>query len=328
MLRDVKAKYGWSHRRITQLLKFPGVLLSEGKGSGTPLRISRKKVEEVMLALQGIISPRGIRAKWHVRHDVVADICGGGLLKQVEPEYLPLVGVAKALYRRVDVAAIAEALEASVRPTRVSGTQVTTRVVVEMLKNSTKNPWSVVVSAVLKGELIPIAFNSDEKNLLERMIFDRDVAHKWAYAKMSIENRTYSLEQVAARLMIETTAVAALIRDGYLNVYRDIHGGQSGRFLNEDIDAFDQEYISQNKLRRAYEAKRRGLTIPHELVTGSCKFFGIEPLQLRGMPTRFYPRQGFPKNFKVMERKDLQAKGVLRDKLSFGKNDSNRRPRY
>jgi hypothetical protein len=109
MLRDVKTKFGWSHRRITELLKFPGVLLSEGQGSGTPLRISRKKVEEIMSALEGMISPRGIRAEWRIRHDVVADICDGGLLKQVEPEYLRLVGLAKALYRRADVAAIAEA---------------------------------------------------------------------------------------------------------------------------------------------------------------------------------------------------------------------------
>jgi len=326
MLRDVKTKYGWSHRRITELLKLPGVLLSEGQGSGTPLRISRKKVEEVMLALQGMISPRGIRAEWRVRHEVVADICSGGLLRQVEPEYLPLVGVAKALYRRADVTAIAQALEASACPTLVPGTQVTTRVVVEMLKKNTKNPWSVVVSAVLKGELIPVAFNSDEKNLLERMIFDRDVAHKWAYAEMAIENPTYSQEQVADRLMVETTVVAALTRDGYLNVYRDIHGGQAGRFLNEDIDAFDQKYISQNKLRRTYEAKQRGLKIPPELITGSCKFFRIEPLQLRGMPTRLYPRQSFPKNFRIMKRKELQQKGVL-PKLLIGKNDPNQRLR-
>jgi hypothetical protein len=327
MLRDVKAKYGWSHRRITQLLKFPGVLLSEGQGSGTPLRISRKKVEEVMLALQDIISPRGIRAEWRVRHDVVADICDGGLLKQVEPEYLPLVGIAKALYRRADVTAIAQALEASVRSTRVSGTQVTTRVVVEMLTKNTKNPWSVVVSAVLKGELIPVAFNSDEKNILERMIFDRDVAHKWAYAEMAIENPTYSQEQVAARLMVETTVVAALTRDGYLKVYRDMHGGQAGRFLKEDIDAFDQKYISQIKLRRTYEARQRNRAIHPELVMGSCKFFRIEPLQLRGMPTRLYPRQSFPKNFRIMGRKELHENGVLRNKLLIGRNDPSQRLR-
>ena len=145
---------------------------------------------------------------------------------------------------------------------------------------------------------------------------------------MSIENPTYSQEQVAARLMVETTVVAALTRDGYLKVYRDMHGGQAGRFLKEDIDAFDQKYISQIKLRRTYEAKRRGPKIPPELITGSCKFFRIEPLQLRGMPTRFYPRQGFSKNFRIMDRKELHEKGVLRDKLPIGKNDPKRRPRY
>jgi hypothetical protein len=327
MLRDVKAKYGWSHRRITELLKFPGVLLSEGQGSGTPLRISRKKVDEVMLSLQGMISARTLRGEWRLRHDVVADLCDSGLLKPVEPEYLRLVGMAKALYRRVEIDAIATAFEASVRPMLTSGTQVTTKVVVEMLGKHFKYPWSIVVNAVLSEKLIPIKFDPDEHNLLERMIFDRDSAHKWAYAEMGIENPTHSLEQVAKRLMVDATVVAALIRDGHLQVYRDQHGGPSARVLTEDLDAFDRQYISQNKLRQTYEDKQRGRKIHPDLIVGSCRFFDIEPLQLRGMPTRFYPRQGIPKNFRILERKELHETGALRNNFTIGKNDLDRRPR-
>jgi hypothetical protein len=196
-----------------------------------------------------------------------------------------------------------------------------------MLKRNTKNPWSVVMSAVLKGELIPIDFNHDEKNLLERMIFDRDVAHKWAYAKMAIENPTYSKEQVAARLMVETAVVAALTLEGYLNVYRDIHGGQAGRFLKKDIDAFDRKYISQIKLRRTHEARQHNQPIHPELIMGSCKFFGIEPLQLRGISTRIYPRKNFPENFRIMDRKELHDKGVRRNNFMIGRNDPNQRLR-
>ena len=327
MLRDVKAKYGWSHRRITELLKFPGVLLSEGQGSGTPLRISRKKVDEVMLALQGMISARTLRGEWRLRHDVVADLCDSGLLKQVEPEYLRLVGMAKALYRRGEIDAIAAALEASARPMLTSGTQVTTKVVVEMLRKHFKYPWSFVVSAVLSGKLIPIKFDPDEHNLLERMIFDRDSAHKWAYAEMGFENPTRSLVQVAKRLMVDATVVAALIRDGHLQVYRDQYGGPSARVLTEDLDAFDRQYISQNKLRQAYEDKQRGRKIHPDLIVGSCRFFGIKPLQLRGMPTRFYPCQDIPKNFRILERKELHETGALRNNFTIGKKVLDRRLR-
>lgn len=327
MLRDVKAKYGWSHRRITELLKFPGVLLSEGQGSGTPHRISRKKVDEVMLALQGMISARTLRGEWRLRHDVVADLCDGGLFKQVEPEYLRLVGVAKALYRRVEIDAIATALEASVHPMLTSSTQVTTKVVVEMLKKNADYPWSVIVRAVLSGKLVPIKFDSDEPNLLERMIFDRDSAHKWAYAEMGIENPTQSLDQVAKRLMVDGKVVAALIRNEHLQYYGDLHGGSAARVLMGDLDAFDRQYISQNKLRLTHEAKQRGRKIPSDLIVGSCRFFGIEPLQLPGMPTRFYPRQEIPKNFRVLDRKELHESGALRNNFTIGKNDLNRRPR-
>jgi hypothetical protein len=327
MLRDVKAKYGWSHRRITELLKFPGVLLSEGQGSGTPLRISRKKVDEVMLALQGMISARTLRGEWRLRHDVVADLCDSGLLKQVEPEYLRLVGMAKALYRRVEIDAIATALEASVHPMLTSGTQVTTKVVVEMLKEHAKYPWSFVVSAVLNGNLVPIRFDSCEHNLLERMIFDRDSAHKWAYGQMGIENPTHSLDQVADRLMVNSTVVAALIRDGRLQVCRDLHGGPAARILSEDLNKFDQQYISQNKLRKVCEAKQRGRKIHPDLIVGSCRFFGVELFQPRGVSMRFYPRHGIPKNFRIIERKELHESGALRNNFTIGKNDPDRRPR-
>jgi hypothetical protein len=325
MLRDVRAKYGWSHRRISELVKFPGVLLTEGKGSGTPLRISRKRVEEIMKTLEGMISARTLRAEWRLRHEVIDDLCTSGLLKPVEPEYLQLVGNVKALYRRSEVDTVFKALEAAVRPARTAGTRVTTRSVVDMAKQRFKYPWSSVAAAVVKGELVPIGFDPKAHNFFERLIFDRDTAHRWAYQAMGIDNPTVSPAEAAARLMVDGTIIAALVRDNLLEVYRDLNGGASHRIRIADLEQFDSTYISQNKLRKVHEARARGLKIHPELVVASCLHFGIEPLAIRGMPTRFYPKAAFPKDFRILSRKELHDAGALRNTIRIVRRDQSRR---
>ncbi len=324
MLKDVKAKYGWSHRRITKLLEFPGVLLSDPQGRGTPLRISRRRVEEIMNEIKGMVSARYLRGEWRLKHDVIADLCAGGVFVAADPEYLKLVETVDALYRKEAVAEVFKQLEESVKPERISKTTVTARVIVQIIQGKVQNPWAMVVKATLAGELTPIKFDASAHNFFERLLYDREKAHQWAYRLLGISNPTVSLKEVGDRLYVDAAVVAALIRDEYLAIYRDLHGGAAHRVHLSDLNEFDKTYISQNKLRKKWEAKSRGIKIPPDVVSASCRYFGLEPLPLRGLPTRFFRRQDFPKEFRVLSRKELSDAGVLTNGIRISENPSGR----
>jgi hypothetical protein len=322
MLKDVKAQYGWSHRRISKLLEFPGVLLSDRQGRGTPLRISRRRVEEIMEEIKGLISARTIRGDWRLKHEVIADLCAAGVFGAVDPEYLKLVGTVNALYRKADVDAVFKRLEASVKPEKASGSSVTARVIVSILQGNVQFPWAAVVKATLDGELTPTAFDGTAHNFFERLLYDRETAHEWAYRHLGIYNPTASLVEVAEKLCVDSDVVAALIRDDYLPTCRDLHGGAALRVPLDDLITFDKTYVSQNKLRKRWEAKSGGVKIPADVVVGSCRHFGLDPLPLRGMPTRFFRIGDFPKDFRILSRKELSESGALKNSIRFGKDAS------
>lgn len=324
MLKDVKAKYRWSHRRITKLLEFPGVLLSDPQGRGTPLRISRRRVEEIMNEIKDMVSARYLRGEWRLKHDVIADLCAGGVFVAVDSEYLKLVGTVDALYRKEAVADVFKRLEESVKPERNSKTTVTARVIVQIIQGKVQNPWAMVVKATLAGELSPIKFDVSAHNFFERLLYDREKAHQWAYRLLGISNPTVSLKEVGDRLCVDATVVAALIRDEYLAIYRDLHGGAAHRVHLSDLDEFEKTYISQNKLRKKWEAKSRRIKIPPDVVSASCRYFGLEPLPLRGLPTRFFRRQDFPKEFRILSRKELSDAGVLTNGIRISENSPSR----
>lgn len=320
MLKDVKAKYGWSHRRITKLLEFPGVLLSDPQGRGTPLRISRRRVEEIMNEIKGMVSARHLRGEWRLKHDVIADLCAGGVFVAADPEYLKLVGTVDALYRKEAVAEVFKRLEESVKPERTSKTTVTARVIVQILQGKVQNPWATIVKATLVGKLTPIKFDASAHNFFERLLYDRERAHLWAYQLLGVSNPTVSLEEVGVKLCVNANVVAALIEDNQLPICRDLHGGSAHRVHLSDLNEFDKTYISQNKLRKQWEAKSRGTKIPPDVFSASCKYFGLEPLPLRGMPMRFFRKQDLPKEFRILSRKELGEAGVLRNGIRIGKN--------
>jgi hypothetical protein len=320
MLKDVKAKYGWSHRRITKLLKFPGVLLSDPQGRGTPLRISRRRIEEIMNEIKGMVSARYLRGEWRLRHVVIADLCSAGVFGAADPEYLKLVGTVDALYRKEDVAEVFRRLEESVKPERISKTTVTAHVIVHILQGKVQNPWTTVVKATLAGELTPIKFDASAHNFFDRLLYDRERAHQWAYQLIGVSNPTVSLEEVGVKLCVNANVVAALIKDNQLSICRDLHGGRAHRVHLSDLNEFDKTYISQNKLRKQWEAKSRGTKIPPDVFSASCKYFGLEPLPLRGMPMRFFRKQDFPKEFRILSRKELGEAGVLRNGIRIGNN--------
>lgn len=320
MLRDVKAKYGWSHRRITKLLDFPGVLLSPKQGRGVPLRISRTKVEEIMRELKGMVSARILRAKWRLRHEVIADLCKSGFLKPVEPAYLDLGGPADALYRFEEITKTFDMLEGAVRPAKMVGDAVTTSTVVEMVAQRFSFPWSEVVGAVLRGELVPAKIDVSAHSFFDRLLFDRAAAHAWAYGAMKIDNPTVSFTEAAKFLMVDVSAVAALVRAKHFDVYCDLHGGKESRIRRCDLNAFDKAFISQNKLRRKHESRRPGLKLAPDVVGASCRHFGVEPINAPGMPVRFYRRADFPKEFQILSRRELNESGALRNGIVIGKN--------
>lgn len=320
-INEIKCRYQWSYRRIARLLELPGFLLSGSRGSGTPLRIDRTKVEGFMDSLKELTSQRGIRAAWGVPHAVIAELAEDGIFAPADAVYLHLVGNVRALYRRSQVDAVFETLTAN-PDTRVrSPNPVTMKPIIEILQGRSSKPWAMLVRGVLAGEIKPAKIDRTAHNALDRLLFDRDTAHRWAHGTLKIENPTVSYQQAAQRLDVDASVIAILTQEEILPTCPDLHGGRAMRIYEKGLKVFEERYVSQSVLAKLYQGHM-------SLITGSCRHFKIEPLQLKDMRTRFYPRDQFPKNFRILSRKELTDLGILKNGLTFGAADKAAKPSF